>query len=315
MSKKSTYLLGILLIIIIGSLLNWYFCCSVCYKKQTNGTDKQDNKIITNNTVKPKEKSPTFNPFSVKDLNGNLSFSTNDNFNFKESNFVFVDSISTNINNGILDVKQYLAENDQKRFNITGFYTSNEINNSAYPNLGVARANNVKNYMASKGIPSKLINTFGKQDNQLIPNKDGIYLGPITYNIFTRTATVTNDDKALKMACEAIKSAPLKFYFKTGKSQINLTKEQRQKMVTISKCVDKLGFTINVVGHTDNTGLAENNMILGLRRANFVREYLVQNGILAKNIKATSKGQNVPISNNATLEGRAQNRRIEVTIN
>ena len=98
-------------------------------------------------------------------------------------------------------------------------------------------------------------------------------------------------------------------------AQINLTAEQRQKIADISHCVDKLGVKIQVVGHTDNTGQADNNMVLGQGRADFAKNYLIRNGILGVNIEATSKGQTQPIADNNTEEGRKENRRTVITIN
>ena len=308
MSKKSSYLLGILLTIIIGTFLYWKFCCKCCNKNSKNKKENVEKKVI------PNTKEATIWPFSVKDAKGDLSYSTKDNFKFNTSDFKILDSVSSSVNDGILEVKEYLDANEQKRFNITGFYKSNEDNNSAFPNLGLARANSVKNYMISRGIPANLINTFGKLNDDMVANANGIFHGPLGFDIFTREEN-TNTDDALIKACEAIKANPLVLYFKTGQASINLTEKQRQKIATISNCVDKLGVKVQVVGHTDNTGNANHNMTLGQNRADFAKSYLVRNGILSNNINATSKGQIEPIESNATGEGRAKNRRTVVTIN
>jgi outer membrane protein OmpA-like peptidoglycan-associated protein len=315
MSKKSTYLLGILLTIVIGSLLYWYLCCSVCCKKETFDVNKTTQKVSQDNIVKPKEKQPTFIPFSIKDATGDLKFSIDESFNFNESSFNIRDSIPETLDNGVLKIKEYLDANGDKRFNITGYFISNETNKSAFPNLGLARANSVKNYMISKGISSKLINTFGELNEDIVFDNNNVLFGPLAFNIFTRTEESVVKDVALKTACEAIKESPLKLCFRTGQAHIKLTADQRQKFSNISHCVDKFGLTIQVVGHTDNTGNAEANMQLGKKRANSVKDYLVQNGILQENIAAYSKGQNEPIVGNETEDGRAKNRRIVVTIN
>lgn len=314
MSKKSTYLLGILLTIVVGSFLYWYLCCSVCCEKQSCDVNKISKEVSQDNVAKPKVKKPTFIPFSINDANGDFKFSIDESFNFNESNFVINNTVSENLNNGILNIKEYLDANGNKRFNITGYYTSNETNNSAFPNLGLARANSVKNYMITKGISSKVINTFGGLKDDLVSDKNKDFLGPLSFDIFTRTDEATLKDKEFKEICETIKENPLKLYFDSGKAHINLSKEQREKFTSISSCIDKLGMIVQVIGHTDNTGNSENNMNLGQKRADFVKDYLVQNGILKENIETSSKGQNEPIANNATKEGRVKNRRIVVTI-
>lgn len=315
MSKKSTYLLGILLTIIIGTLLYWYLCCSICCNKQSCEVNKNEQEVTSDLSTEPDVKEPTFFPFSIKDANGDLSLSFDESFNFEKSKFTILDSISTELNDGIVNIKEYFDANGNKRFNITGFYTSDEINNSAFPNLGLARANSVKNYMVSKGISSKLINIFGELNDEMVADANNVFNGPVKFDVFTRTEESPAKDEELKAACEAIKENPLMLYFKTGAASINLTAEQRQKFADIARCVDKLDLKIQVVGHTDNTGTPEGNMTLGQNRADFVKDYLVSNGILQENIQTSSEGQNQPIADNATEEGRAKNRRIVVTIN
>jgi OmpA-OmpF porin, OOP family len=71
---------------------------------------------------------------------------------------------------------------------------------------------------------------------------------------------------------------------------------------------------ITVVGHTDNTGAADYNMALSQRRAESVKNYLVERGIDASLIVTEGRGLNEPVASNETREGRAQNRRVEITI-
>ncbi|MFN4879666.1 MAG: OmpA family protein [Flavobacteriia bacterium] len=69
-----------------------------------------------------------------------------------------------------------------------------------------------------------------------------------------------------------------------------------------------------IIGHTDADGDAEANRILSQKRAEAVRQYLIQNGIQAWRIKATGKGESEPLTENNTAEGRAMNRRVEVKL-
>lgn len=69
-----------------------------------------------------------------------------------------------------------------------------------------------------------------------------------------------------------------------------------------------------VVGHTDSVGSDAYNERLSLRRANAVRNYLVGKGVDAARIRTEGRGETQPIADNATEEGRARNRRVEVQI-
>ncbi len=67
-----------------------------------------------------------------------------------------------------------------------------------------------------------------------------------------------------------------------------------------------------IEGHTDNVGSAASNKALSERRANSVREAIVQAGIDAARVTAAGFGQERPIADNRTEEGRAKNRRVEL---
>jgi len=69
-----------------------------------------------------------------------------------------------------------------------------------------------------------------------------------------------------------------------------------------------------VIGHTDSTGDAEYNKGLSLRRAQSVRDYLVETGAPGDKLRVVGRGQEEPIASNDTAEGRAQNRRVEVIV-
>jgi len=69
-----------------------------------------------------------------------------------------------------------------------------------------------------------------------------------------------------------------------------------------------------VEGHTDSRGSESYNLGLSQRRADAVREYLVQRGYPADRIQARGMGKSHPIADNASPEGRANNRRVEIVI-
>ncbi|HXV14357.1 MAG TPA: OmpA family protein, partial [Candidatus Krumholzibacteria bacterium] len=68
---------------------------------------------------------------------------------------------------------------------------------------------------------------------------------------------------------------------------------------------------IEIRGHTDSQGPAAFNLELSQKRAQSVRQYLINGGIAGDRITAIGVGEEEPISSNGTAEGRAQNRRIE----
>lgn len=71
---------------------------------------------------------------------------------------------------------------------------------------------------------------------------------------------------------------------------------------------------IQVIGHTDNTGSAAYNMDLSQRRASSVASVLSGSGVAAGRLQIIGRGEDQPIASNLTVEGRAQNRRVEIII-
>ncbi len=72
--------------------------------------------------------------------------------------------------------------------------------------------------------------------------------------------------------------------------------------------------TVQVVGHTDNTGEAGYNQTLSLRRANAVAGVLIDAGVPSGRIVPQGRGEDQPVASNLTPEGRAANRRVEIVI-
>lgn len=70
--------------------------------------------------------------------------------------------------------------------------------------------------------------------------------------------------------------------------------------------------TLEVIGHTDSTGPEAYNQGLSERRAQAAADYLAGKGVNASNITVKGMGESAPVADNATSEGRAMNRRVEI---
>jgi outer membrane protein OmpA-like peptidoglycan-associated protein len=311
MSKKTSYFLGILLTIILGTILYYYLCCKSCYEDSNKTTE-----IETIVPEAPKIKDPTKHKFSIIDSKSGMSFKSIGNFNFKASSFSILNPVPEDLNSEVRKLTNYLNNNTNKAIDVTGLYTSTEKNNSAFPNLGLARANIVKNHLIKNGASSKSINIFGKINDSLVPNTKGIYFGPVAYLLKTIDTSDKSANDDLVVLKETIIANPLIMHFEIGNTSINLSPEQREKVAKISRYVDKTdNATIQIIGHTDSKGKRADNIILGQNRANGIKEYFKKNGISESKIKTSSKGPDQPIADNTTKEGQAKNRRVVVTIN
>ena len=70
---------------------------------------------------------------------------------------------------------------------------------------------------------------------------------------------------------------------------------------------------VRISGHTDNTGRPQVNLRISRERAQAVADYLISSGVAAAQVTAQGYGASQPIADNATEDGRARNRRIEIS--
>lgn len=102
-------------------------------------------------------------------------------------------------------------------------------------------------------------------------------------------------------------------YFDTNKSVVKGTSANTlDKLAGILKEYPQTN--ILVVGHTDSSGPLEYNMTLSQQRAESVTNYLANSGVSKSRLTTEWYGPNQPKADNATAEGRAKNRRVEMAI-
>ncbi len=78
--------------------------------------------------------------------------------------------------------------------------------------------------------------------------------------------------------------------------------------------IENSEYKANIVGHTDSVGMFTDNTQLSKDRAKAVLKMLISLGVDSNRLSSDGVGPNEPIATNSTKEGRAQNRRIEVTL-
>lgn len=102
-------------------------------------------------------------------------------------------------------------------------------------------------------------------------------------------------------------------FFATGKSTLNNESFPELNRIAVSMLENKT-LTIELGGHTDNTGSAEFNLKLSQDRADTVREYLIGKGVEPDRVASKGYGETVPVAKNDTPEGQQRNRRVEFKI-
>jgi outer membrane protein OmpA-like peptidoglycan-associated protein len=98
-------------------------------------------------------------------------------------------------------------------------------------------------------------------------------------------------------------------------NKYSLKPEAREKLAKISGILLAYpDLKVQVEGYTDNIGSDQYNQELSERRADSVRDYLVNQSVPGGNITAEGYGENDPIADNSTNGGRTQNRRVELVV-
>jgi outer membrane protein OmpA-like peptidoglycan-associated protein len=120
-------------------------------------------------------------------------------------------------------------------------------------------------------------------------------------------ARITNTGSQLRVIL------PEEVTFPTGSDQVDLGFLPALREVARS-LNDHPASTVRVVGHTDNVGSDAYNRQLSVDRALSVSRILIRYGVSSSRITYSGRGFNEPITSNASAQGRAMNRRVEIII-
>ena len=118
--------------------------------------------------------------------------------------------------------------------------------------------------------------------------------------------SVTKSDKGLTISVENIQFKP---------NSAELLDSEKIKLNKIAKIIEDFPNDLLISGHTALSGTAESCQVLSEERADSVAKYLIKTGVRDKyHVYTQGFGARVPIASNATPEGMAKNRRVEITI-
>ena len=101
-------------------------------------------------------------------------------------------------------------------------------------------------------------------------------------------------------------------YYESNKSSISQQAKALDSIVAVLK--NSESYTIQLIGHTDNTGDETKNQELSEARAKSVSDYFTSKGLMATKITRSGVASSQAIGNNATEQGKAKNRRTEISV-
>ena len=135
---------------------------------------------------------------------------------------------------------------------------------------------------------------------------------PITVQTIPETQT-HEADSLMKLKASMPKN--LLIYFEFNESKFKPDPQTDNSVSEFKAWLEKYPQSmLSVTGHTDLVGTAEYNYKLGLKRAQVVGIYLENQGVNAGRMITGSKGSTEPAADYLTAEGRAKNRRTEISI-
>lgn len=195
-----------------------------------------------------------------------------------------------------------------KRLVVTGLYYESEPAPEGFANMGFARADRVVQLLAGI-IPAGQMKTMARALQDTDTMKEG-YFSAVNFS-WEDIPTEPVDEESSEVV-ELDDRIVIRFPFRSA------VKEPDPKVDEyLNKLAERLQQTeerVSLVGHTDNVGTEEGNKTLGMRRANYIRDILVQKGVDSSRITTESKGLSQPVDSNETPEGRQNNRRVELRI-
>ena len=174
-------------------------------------------------------------------------------------------------------------------------------------NLSKRRADAVAAYLASIGVPADRTRTLGRGENDPIASND-------TSESRAQNRRVEVIVVGQPRALDAMIFPSVALFERRSAAITSQGDKLLQKNIQEAREQFKRSAYIEVVGHTDDVGDDDYNLELSQQRAQAVGSYLANAGVDPSKIIMIGAGETSPITSNATDEGRAENRRVEVML-
>ncbi len=129
--------------------------------------------------------------------------------------------------------------------------------------------------------------------------------------VISSTPVVTTEEKKDSVGEKTFRLLPLPVYFRYDSYRMDII-DLTQIALAVSYV--KEGHSITLVGHTDNWGSEQYNEVLSGKRANIIRDMMIELGCNPALIIAKGEGEKYPANSNDHEEGRLNNRRVEFLI-
>lgn len=212
-----------------------------------------------------------------------------------DNNHAFIDSVAL-----------YLQHKENKSVTITGRYApfEKDMEFGFYENIGVARADAVRDEMKTRGIPEDRITL----DYQL--DQTGSLRRPLAFDAF-----LTDSTEFKKQAFTFTNMSFTDANFEFGSAEFLPGVSCIAYMDSVHTFMElNPESSLTIVGHTDSIATEAFNLRLGLNRAKSTKAYMQNLGVPEERMSVDSEGELQPVAPNRTDEGRQKNRRVDFII-
>lgn len=268
-------------------------------------------------------------PFTI--LDGNFQTKSDNSITFEYSDWEPV--IPLQALSSLKSVALYLANNSKKKLILTGRFGIDELNDSDFPNNGVARAEAIKKELVTYGAPGKLIEVkadslaeinlicgkimtglefnFETQDEIVQVNS----VGKIKRNKTGLNTPINEIDTILKNESNFQENKTYIIFYRENTFKPEIDEKVDIYLKSLAKYLkENPKYRLLLMGHTDNIGDESKHFNFGKYRARKLRDVLLNYQIEKRRIKTDSQGSSAPIGSNNSLAGRTKNRRVEISI-
>lgn len=261
-------------------------------------------------------------PFEVSDPTYRFSTKVINNFVFDYNSAQFLMPLSDVMKEQIAIIAKYLQDHSDRQLKITGYNHPDEVHYGALPNLGLARANVIRNLLLEAGAPTFQVIIDGIAEERLavlpselydkfLPNALGFKFDALS------EPRVKAWEKKVALTEEALKKRQV-FRFKDfGLEQEKIVVDDELKTYLnelILYLSSRANSMVYVVGHSNRLATKEESALKGKKRADYVRNFLVEQGILPSRIQTTTAGDSHPLGKRETRYGQQINRRVDVFV-
>lgn len=174
-------------------------------------------------------------------------------------------------------------------------------------------------------IYKAVYNTFGTLQSKYYPKDLPTYLEYTKAFDKTVLQSVINNNPELlqgKVNLPDYKNTEMKNKIGNKSYNIEFNSGSAEILASSFETLDKIfqdavaadGTKVQIIGHTDNTGNEDKNLILSRDRAASVLAYLKKKGLEADRLSSDGKGSSEPVAENTTQSGKAKNRRVNITL-